>query len=461
MAHIASPPGMPRSAGFAAHVRALIVLAAPLAATQLAQIAITTTDVIMLGWYGTPELAASVLGGQSNFFFYVFGTGFAHAIVPLAAQAEGRGDRTDVRRSVRMGLWTVIVFAFLSLPVLTFIGPILKVLGQEPELSLMAQGYVRIIMWGLFPALAAMALRSFFAARASAQVVLWSTLAGTVANVLLNWIFIFGNLGAPEMGLNGAAIASVLSSFIMLAVIGGWAAFARGHRDYDLFTRFWRPDWQALRDVVRLGLPISLTIIAEVGLFMASSIMMGWQGVTALAAHGIALQLASISFMIPLGISNAATVFVGQAYGRGDKTGIARSAGAALLVAAVIAAFAALLFYTVPHTLVGLFLDPDVEGAPAILEMAVILLAVAAIFQIADSMQAVGAGLLRGIKDTRIPMMIAVFSYWGIGLPAAALYSTSLDLGAPGIWAGLATGLTVAAILLNWRFARRGKFLAA
>ena len=448
-----------RNGSLLAYIKAVIALGIPLVGTQLAQIAITTTDVVMLGRYGTRELAASVLGSQSYFFFYIFGTGLAHAIVPLAAQAEGRGDATTVRRAVRMGLWIVLMHAVFSLPFLYSIHHILNALGQDPGLTGMASGYVRILMWALFPALAAMALRSFFAARAAAQIVLWSTLVGTFANAVLNWILIFGNLGFPEMGLEGAALASLISNFVMLGVIAGWAAFAPGHRDYQLFTRLWRPDWPAFSELIRLGIPIAFTILAEVGLFMAASIMMGWLGVAALAAHGIALQLASISFMIPLGLANAATVLVGQAYGRGDEAGVQKSALATLLVSGLIALGAAALFISAPRFLTGLFLDRSAEGAPAILDAAVTLLAVAAVFQIADAMQAVGSGLLRGIKDTRVPMMIAIFSYWPIGLASAYLLAFVFGFGPAGIWAGLASGLTVAAILLNWRFARRRSFL--
>ncbi len=443
------------------HVRATLSLGLPLVGAQIAQISITTTDVVMLGWYGTSELAASVLATQVFFFVYIFGAGFTHAVMPLAAQAEGRGDAQQVRRSVRMGFWVVMLYALLVMPVLWRIEPLLVALGQEPALAVKARHYMEIAQWGLFPALAVLVLRAFFSALSRAQVVLWSALAGTLANGVLNYAFIFGRFGAPEMGIRGAALASVASSFLMLAILVVWALVRPEFRAYQLFVRFWRAEWHAFREIVRLGLPIGFTIIAEVGLFAAASLMMGWLGTLPLAAHGIALQLGSIAFMVPLGLASAATVRIGQHSGRGDLPGLARAAHAALLVAGLFALASALLFWAIPETLVGLFIDETKPDAAEILAIAVPLVAIAAAFQFVDAMQAIGAGLLRGLKDTRVPMLMAVVSYWGIGLPTAYVFGIVLGFGGPGIWWGLALGLGVAAVLLNWRFFRRGRRLAA
>ncbi|KGF68860.1 multidrug transporter MatE [Hoeflea sp. BAL378] len=442
-----------------AHVRATLALGLPLVGTQIAQIAMTTTDVIMLGWYGTAELAATVLGSQAFFIVYIFGVGFASAILPLAAQAEGRNDPTHVRRSVRMGMWILLLYAVLVMPILWQLEPILIALGQKPELAALASDYIRIVQWGMFPALMMMALRSFFAARSRAGIVLWSALAGTLINGVLNYALIFGQFGAPELGVRGAAIATVASSTAIFAIMAGWAVLHPLHRDYRVFQRFWRPEWPAFFEVFRLGVPIGFTILAEVGLFMAASLMMGWLGTVSLAAHGIAIQLASISFMIPLGLSHAATVRVGQAYGRGDMEGLARAAHTVMGLSVVISFAAASLFWLVPEALVGLFVDDANVDAAELIAVAVPLLMVAAAFQLVDAIQVVGSGLLRGIKDTRIPMVIAVISYWPIGLSAAYGLGFGLGWGGPGIWAGLALGLGVAALLLNLRFANRHLFL--
>jgi putative efflux protein, MATE family len=442
------------------HFRATLALGLPLIGAQIAQIAINTTDVVMLGWYGTQELAASVLATSSFFFVYIFGAGFTHAIVPIASQAEGRGDRQQVRRSVRMGLWAALIYAALMLPVLWFLEPILILLGQAPALAELAGQYMRIAMWGLVPGLATLALRAFFSALSQAQAVLWSALAGTFSNGVLNYMLIFGNWGAPEMGVRGAALASVFSGILIFVILVAWIRLNRMFAAYELFVRFWRADWHAFREIVRLGVPIGLTVIAEVGLFFASSVMMGWLGAAALAAHGIALQLAAIAFMVPMGLSNAATVRVGQAFGRGDGQGLRRAALMALYVGGGFALFSALLFFTIPERLIGLFLDDTKSDAALVLATAVPLMMIAAWFQLADSVQAIGSGLLRGLKDTRVPMVLAVISYWGLGLPAALILGFWADLGGKGIWWGLAIGLAVAAVLLNVRFFRSVRQLA-
>jgi MATE family multidrug resistance protein len=295
-------PDMRKEQRWSSHIWATLALGLPLVGTQIAQIAIATTDVVMLGWYGTEELAATVLGSQAFFVVYIFGSGFASAILPLAAQAEGRNDPTHVRRSVRMGMWILLLYAVLVMPFLWFLEPALIGLGQKPELAALASDYIRIAQWAMFPALMMMALRSFFAARSRAGIVLWSALIGTLVNGVLNYALIFGHFGAPEMGVRGAAVASVVSSTVIFLIMAGWAVLHPRHLEYRLFQRFWRPEWPAFFEVFRLGLPIGFTILAEVGLFMVASVMMGWLGTVPLAAHGIAIQLASISFMVPLGL---------------------------------------------------------------------------------------------------------------------------------------------------------------
>lgn len=454
-----STTGLRGEQGWGSHIWATLALGLPLVGTQIAQIAIATTDVVMLGWYGTEELAATVLGSQAFFVVYIFGVGFATAVLPLAAQAEGRNDPTQVRRSVRMGMWIVLLYSAMVMPFLWYLEPALIALGQKPDIAALAGDYIRIAQWGMFPALMMMVLRSFFAARSRAGIVLWSALIGTLVNALLNYGLIFGNFGLPEMGVRGAAVASVISSSVIFLIMAGWAVLDSRHREYRLFKRFWRPEWPAFFEVFRLGLPIGLTILAEVGLFMATSVMMGWLGTLQLAAHGIALQLATISFMIPLGLSHAATVRVGQAYGRGDMAGLARAAHTVMGLAVVIALASATLLWVFPEALVSLFLDEANEDASELAKVAVPLLLVAAGFQLVDGVQAIASGLLRGIKDTRIPMYIAVISYWPVGLSVAYGLGFGLGLGGPGVWAGLAIGLGIAAIMLNIRFAQRHRFL--
>ena len=436
------------------HVRATLTLGLPLIGTHLAQLAITATDAVMIGWLGAIPLGASVLAGQSFFLLLMLGSGFAQAIMPIAAQAGGRGDIRGVRRSVRMGLWITSIYCALSLPPLWFLEPLLLAAGQDETVSALAGDYMAIMMWSFFPAMLSFVLRSFLIAVSRPQIMLWTAVVAAIMNGLLNYALIFGNWGAPELGIEGAAYASAITSTFSFAFLCLYAAIERRLSRFGIFVRLWRPDWPAFLEVLRLGWPIGLTIIAEAGLFTASSVMMGWLGTVELAAHGIALQLASIAFMIPLGLSGVATVRVGQAFGREDFAGLLRAAQTVLGLSVFSGIVSAALFLATPRPLASLFLDLANPDAARVLASAVSLLAFAAAFQLFDCVQAVAAGLLRGLKDTRTPMIIAVFSYWVIGMPGACILAFGAGIGGAGVWLGLAIGLAAAAVLLTFRFFR-------
>ena len=432
------------------HMRALLGLGVPLIGGHVAQFAIGLTDTIMLGWYSVESLAAVVLGSTFFFVIFILGSGFAIAVMPLVAEAEAAGDETALRRVTRMGLWLSALFGLLGLPLFLYSGPILLALGQAPVVSALARDYLVIAGFGLFPALLVMVLKSYLAALERTRVVFWVTVAAVPANALVNYLLIFGNWGFPELGVAGAAIASIVVQAISLAGVVAYARLAMSH--HTLFARLWRPDWEAFFQVFRLGVPIGLTNLAEVGLFAAASLMMGWLGTVQLAAHGIALQLASLAFMAHLGLSNAATVRAGNAMGRRDADHLARGARMALAASLVTALVAVSLFLLFPEFLLGLFIDPAEPERDVILAAGVTLLYVAALFQVMDGMQVMALGLLRGVQDTRGPMVIAAFSYWLIGVPSGYALGFSLGLGGVGVWLGLVIGLTLAAILLLWRF---------
>lgn len=434
-----------------------MLLGVPLIGAQLAQIAINVTDTVMVGWLGAPELAAVVLATQTFFLFYIFGSGFALAVMPIAAQARGRKDVRGVRRSTRMGMWVILAYGALAMIPLWMTESILLALGQAESTAALAGEYMRVAQWGLFPGLLAMTFRSYLSALERAQIVLWTTVAGTLLNIFLNYIFIFGNLGAPRLGVVGAAFASLGTNLLMFLLLLAYSVVKSELRQYQLMVRLWRPDWQAFFDVLKLGWPISAMILAEVGLFSGASVMIGWIGTVELAAHGIALQLAGIAFMFPLGLSNAATVRVGNAYGRGDLVDLGRAGIIATGLAVAITAMFAVVFWSIPHVLIGFYLDQHNPDASDVLLHAVPLLAVAAAFQLVDGLQAMGAGLLRGLKDTKVPMVYAIVSYWVIGMTSGYFLAFHAGLGAVGVWWGLALGLAVAAVLLNWRYHRRAK----
>jgi MATE family multidrug resistance protein len=437
------------------HARALLTLGLPLIGSHLAQMALHVTDTVMLGWYGVVELASVVLGASAFFIVFILGSGFGQAVMPMVAQALGRGDEVQVRRDTRMGLWLSIGFGIACYPVFWWSGTILLALGQQPDVSALAQDYLRIAGLGMLPALLVMALKSYLAALERTQVVLWITVTAVVLNAAINYALIFGNWGAPEMGVRGAAIASVLTQVVTFVALGFYAHWQPELRRFSLFQRFWRPDWQAMLQVYRLGWPIGLTGLAEGGMFQASAIMMGWIGTVELAAHGIALEVTALAFMVHLGLSNAATVRVGRAMGQNNAQSLRDGAKVALLLSLGFGVSMVVLFVALPTQIVALFLDRANPAAGAIIAFGTVLLALSALFQMVDATQAMAMGFLRGMQDTRVPMWIAALSYWGLGIPASYVLAFPLGFGGPGLWMGLTVGLSVAAALLMWRFWNR------
>ncbi len=446
---------MPLSPSYTAHARGLLVLGLPIIGSHLAHMLLHVTDTVMLGWYGVSELAAVVLSTAYFFFLFILGSGFAIGLMGLISASLGRGDDTQVRRETRMGLWLSAAYGIAVIPALVFAGPVLIALGQKPELAMMAQSYLRIAAVGMIPALLIAVFRSYFAALERAGIILAATLASVVLNAALNWMLIFGHWGAPELGLRGSAIATASTQVLQIALLAGYAAWLPATRHLHLFRRFWRPDWTAFGGVMRLGLPAGLTLLAESGLFIAAALMMGWVGTVELAAHGIALQLASLAFMIYLGLSNAVTVKVGRAHGEGDAAGMRAVGLTAVGLTAILSGSIALVFFLFPAPLIGLFVDARQANVAGILSFGATLLAAAALFQLFDAMQVIALGLLRGVQDARVPMVIAAFSYWLIGIPISYVLGFVMGFGGLGIWAGLVIGLAAASGLLMLRFWRR------
>ncbi|MCE6960228.1 MATE family efflux transporter [Cereibacter sphaeroides] len=451
---------MIRITTFQDHARAILALGLPLVGSHLAQMSLHVTDTVMLGWYGVTELAAVVLGASMFFVTFILGSGFAQAVMPMVAEALGRGDEAQVRRDARMGLWLSIAFGALVYPLFWWSGPVLLALRQQAEVAALAQDYLRITGLGMIPALLIMVLKSYLSALERTQIVLWATLAAVAVNAGLNWVLIFGKLGAPELGIEGAAIASVGAQVMSLLVIGLYAALHRPLRRFRLFQRFWRPDWHAMGQVFALGWPIGFTGLAEGSIFQAAALMMGWLGTVPLAAHGIALEVTALAFMVHVGISNAATIRTGRADGAGDIPGLRDGAKVAIVLSLGFGVLMVALFLLAPGPIIALFLDRANPEFDEIVAFGSVLLALAALFQFADAMQVIALGLLRGLRDTRVPMWLATFSYWLVGIPASYALAFPLGLGGPGLWLGLVIGLTLAATLLMARFWLRAPRLA-
>lgn len=436
------------------HARETLVLGLPLIGSHLAQMALHVTDTVMVGWYGVVPLAAVVLGASSFFIIFVVGSGFAKAVMPLVAAAMGQGDEVQVRRATRMGLWLSIAYGLVLFPVFWRSEPILLALGQEPEVAALAQDYLRIAGLGLVPALCVTVLQSYLAALHRTQVVLWVTLLAVAVNIAVNWALIFGNWGFPELGVRGAAIATVAVQVLSLLALELYAGLLPALRRFHLFQRFWRPDWHAMGQVFRLGLPIGLTGLAEGGMFQASALMMGWIGTVELAAHGIALEVVALTFMMHVGLSSSATIRIARFSGAEDRAALRLAAKVAVALSFAVAMASVVLLVTVPGQIVALFIDMTKPESAAILAYGTALLGVAALFQLGDAMQVMALGLLRGVQDTRMPLLLAAVSYWMVGIPMSYVLAFPLGFGGIGLWFGLLVGLACASGSLMLRFWR-------
>jgi multidrug resistance protein, MATE family len=439
-----------------------LTLAAPMALTQLGQIAMTTTDLAFIGRIGDEAVAAAGLAGTIYFVSFTLGMGLMAAVAPLAAQAYGAGDAPLVRRALRTGLWLAF---FIALPIMAF--PlrgerILQALGQADTTSHLAQQYLFGLAWGVIPALWFMAIRSFMGALNRPQPILWITLVAIPANALLAYLLIFGELGLPRLGLFGAGLATTIVNFGTF-FIGLWFVTQRKpFSDYRVMTRLWRIDWALMWQVVVIGAPISMAFLLEYGLFSSAGLLMGLISTTALAAHQVALQITAILFMVPYGIGMAATVRVGHAAGRGDPAAIRRAGFIAMSLGIALSAFLTLLVVIARIAVVRIFLGSDAPDAGATIALAATLLLIGATLFIPDGLQATASGALRGLKDTRVPLLFAAISYWLIGFSAAYVFAFLTPFGAIGVWIGLSLGTAVHATLLILRFLRlASRFSAA
>ncbi|WP_051961228.1 MATE family efflux transporter [Devosia riboflavina] len=440
---------------WATEFRATFALAWPLVIAQVAQNAINTTDVIMTGWLGPEYLAASTLASTFIMPFLVGGIGLVGAVAPLTAQARGARDIKAVRRIVRQGFWVALLTALVLVPIILQIRTILGWLGQDPVLAMRAEEYTQIAAWLLFPGLGIIVLRSLLSTFDAARVVLLVTLGGVVVNFIGNYALMFGNFGMPRLELRGAAISTVITNIAMFLALLTYVLRHRRFKRFHLLIRFWKPDWPRFRQIFRLGLPIGLTVLAEVSLFTAAAMLMGRLGTDEVAAHAVALQCASLAFMVPMGIGMATTVRVGIAYGRRDRVGISHAGWTGLALGTAFMTLSCFAFLSFGPSIVSVFLDPTKPENLNALTLAATFLVIAGIFQLVDGVQVVAAHALRGLSDAKIPMIVAIVGYWLVGLPIAYLLGLVVGWRGIGIWIGLAAGLAFVAVVLLARFALR------
>ena len=431
-------------------VRDTLRLAVPVVVTQLGYMAMMTVDTILVGRLGAEPLTFVALGNGLSTTPLLIAMGFLMGLDPVVAQAFGAGRRTQCGRAMRHGM---LLAGLLTIPVMLVLSMSRMWLGlfkQDPMLVAGAGRFVDAINWGTFPFLAYVALRQFLQGIGVVKPAMYIVLAANVLNLAANWVLVYGNLGAPALGATGSAWATTMSRWAMFLALAGYVFGKRWLRDYAVSAPRGRADWRLMGRLVQLGGPVGMQLGMEIGVFAAALMLMGWFGTVPLAAHQVAINLCSISFMVPLGFSATAAVRVGQALGREDVPAARRAALAAYACGLAFMSCSALAFLFVPEVLAGIY-----TADPEVVRMAARFLLVGAAFQLFDGAQTIGIGALRGAADTRVPMFVTIIGYWVLGLPIGYVAAFPLQGGPPGLWWGLAAGLATVAILLAWRFHHR------
>ncbi len=444
---------------------ATLSLAWPLILTNITMVLINATDVFLLARLGPDALAASALGSALVIATLLIGIGIVTAAAPLMAAEIGRKAHSvrDVRRTFRQAMWAASCVCIPLWLLLWFAGPMLNWAGQPPQLADDAGMFIRALMWQLWPTLGVVVIRSFMATLEQPRWAMVAGFAAVIVNAVLNYGLIFGHLGLPKLGLWGAGIGSSLTSLFQFLFLAAVICLHPRFRRYHLFGRWWRSDWQRFATIWRLGLPIGLHMGFEAMVFAAAVFLMGYINTASVAAHAVAIQIASMTFMVPMGIGQAATVRVGLGYGRRDAEAIRKAGWAAFVLGVGFMTVMAFVIWAIPTTLAGLFLEPGDAKNTQVIALAVQFLVVAAVFQIVDGAQVVGTGMLRGLQDTTWPMLFAGFGYWVIGLGFGAWLAFTRGWDGVGIWTGLAVGLGIVAalVLIRWLWRERLGLLPA
>lgn len=448
------------SSTFRAELGATLRLAGPLALANLLQMAVFATDVIFVARLGQQALAASSLAIAIVALMMMGINGVTGAVAPLIAAEIGRRSTSvrEVRRSARMALWVAVMFSLGAIAISQFGEWLMDVTGQEPEVAGLAAHFLKIVSIAVLPMTIANVLRTFVSALGRPFFATLITALAIGVNALGNYVLVFGHFGFPELGLMGSAIASITTACVMVLAYVIAIRSDRRLRRYQVFGRIWRPEWQRLRQILALGLPIAATLIAEGGLFSGAAFLMGRIGEAQLAAHTVALQIAAFAFQVPFGVGQAATIRVGYHYGAGNRVGVGQAGWAAITVAMIFMVLSASTMLLAPRLILSAYVDVEAPQNAVLVGFALHFLFVAAIFQLTDGLQAVAAGALRGIQDTRVPMAIALFGYWAAGFATSAVLGLFTPLEGVGVWIGLAVGLTVAAFMLIARWHWREEF---
>ena len=431
----------------------LFRLAGPLIVNNLSIAGMQFADAVMSGRLGASTLAAVAVGGSVWFFFFAFMLGVLMAISPISARLYGAGKPEQIGRYTRQGIYLGLAAAIpVMLLAHTAVPVFLEYIGIDAGFRELTIGYIKAISFGSAGMFAFLALRFTTEGVGVTLPIMVTSLLALVFNVFLNWVFMYGKLGFPAMGAIGCGYASATTMWIIAIALFLYMARARVYRGMQLFDRLSRPRLAELSEIAALGIPIAITITAEAGLFNAVALLMGTRGTEITAAHQIAINFAATMFMVPLALSSAITIRIGHELGALEFERARYAGGFGIVVCGAFMTFSALNLFVFRDAVVSLYTDdPIVQG------IAISLLFMAAIFQVADGVQIGAAGALRGYKDTKLPMIINTFAYWALGFPLAYLAAVVYVMDPAYVWGGFVLGLSVAAVLLTWRYARISK----
>ena len=438
---------------------ATLALAWPLAAANLLQMLVYAMDVIFVARLGEQALAASSLSvSLFGLVMWMF-SGLTGMVAALIAAELGRRRHAvrEVRRSVRMALWLAVGCGLVGMAVSLFGRRIMLLTGQQPAIAVAAGGFLRIIMWAMVPMLFSNVLRNFVSALGRPIFATAIAVLAIGVSALANYSFVFGHFGLPALGLRGSAMSTVTTALFTLACYVAAIALDRRLRRYVVFGNWWRPEWQRLAELVRKGIPVAGTILAEAGLFSGAAFLMGLIGPAQLAGHTIALQVAALAFQVPFGLGQAATIRVGYHFGAADHPAIGRAGWTAIMLGAGFMGLTAAIMLFAPGLVLSIYVDIDAAKNAELIAFARQFLLVAAAFQLFDGLQAVAAGSLRGLQDTRVPMALALFGYWIPGMGTAVGLGFFTPLQGLGIWIGFLVGLLTVAMLLLRRWSLRAR----
>ncbi|HAC14983.1 MAG TPA: MATE family efflux transporter [Bacteroidetes bacterium] len=428
-------------------LKLLLQIGIPVIIGNLLQTSMSVVDTIMAGNLSPVDLAAVAVGSSIFMPIFILGAGILMAVSPIVAQHFGAGNHAQIGKTTRQSLWLAIMISIPAIIVLRNMNFVLELMSVEPEIIPLTLGYLDAISWGIMPLCLYIALRQFNEGISITKPAMYISLLGLCFNVIGNYTLMYGKFGFPKLGAVGTGYASAIVMFVMFIALIIYTYRKKSYKEFEIFKNLKLPDRKHISELLKVGVPIGISMCMEVTMFAVVTLLMGSLGTYAVAGHQIAINFASITFMIAFGLSAAITVRVGQVMGRSGIKDARFSGFAGVGLAAVFMSITALLMFIFPGFVSGLYTDD-----PELKQIAIQLIYMAAIFQLSDGLQVSGLGALRGLKDTKIPMYVNLVAYWIVGLPLGYLLGIQFEMGPQGLWIGLIAGLTVAGILHNVRF---------